>query len=55
MPQRTSRISLDREGKYILGQRKDLMKGTNLEKYKEYLEESELNSLAMAEFMVISR
>lgn len=40
----------EKERKYILGQGKGLMKDKNLEKYKEYLEASELNNLATVEF-----
>lgn len=43
------------KSKCILGQGKGLMKDMNLEKCKAYLEESELNNLATAEFMQISR
>lgn len=55
VPQRTIRIWLDREGKYILGQGKGLMKDIHLEKYKQCLGESESSNLATAEFMEISR
>lgn len=53
--QRTIEIWLDREGKYVLGQEKGLRKNINLEKHKEGLGESELNNLARAEFMEVSR
>ena len=45
----------EKKRKCTLGQGNGLMKDMNLEKYKAYLEESELNNLATAEFMQISR
>lgn len=45
----------EKKSKCIIGQGKGLMKDMNLKKCKVYLEESELNNLATAEFMQISR
>lgn len=45
----------EEKSKGIIGQGKGLMKDMNLKKCKVYLEESELNNLATAEFMQISR